>query len=422
MDSGRLLPQRGGGMRRAATRIGLSTIVAGAELFHCEEITGDCTSDTFVANSRIQERSLAVRKLNRLHIVLGIAVAAVLTAGHSLDANRIDAVRGRRYMLTKQHGPWMIHVATFREPPPEARTEGMTPQQAADELVYELRTKGIPAYTFSQGKMYDELAPADPTRRQEEGRYQAHRKSISVLAGNYKDVSSDSKQGRVAQATLEFVKKFHPKFLRRVQQSNGFLNKLSNGGIYRVTPGRPKPLSGAFLTINPLLSPEEARQKKRSPLLLKLNSGMEYSLLENPGNYTLVVASFHGKSTIQLANGEDDKSDNPFKVTNSLDEAAYSAWELANTLRKHEKQFEAYVWHDKYSSVVTVGAFQSPNDPRIKELQEIFRAKRKPHPQTGQQVLLAESLTIPANPPPGTVPDKRWMFDPTPRLIEVPKL
>jgi hypothetical protein len=126
---------------------------------------------------------------------------------------------------------------------------------------------------------------------------------------------------------------------------------------------------------------------------------------------------------MQIANTKWKDADKKFDLgSNSLDGAGLSAWELCKALRQHQRKYEAYVWHDKFSSIVTVGSFNSPDDPRISELRKLFGAKMKPHPQTGQEVLVAESFTIPYNPPPGTRPEKGWMFDPEPKVIEVPHL
>ena len=65
-------------------------------------------------------------------------------------AHAIENVRGKQYQLTPKHGPWMIMVTSFRNVPEDQKSEGMTAEQAAEELVFELRSKGIPAYTFSQ--------------------------------------------------------------------------------------------------------------------------------------------------------------------------------------------------------------------------------------------------------------------------------
>lgn len=340
---------------------------------------------------------------------------------------RIDPpVRGKKYKLTKQHGPWMIMVASFSEPPPERRTEGMTPGEAASELVFELRKNGIPAYTFSQEDIVEHIETTDRMGREQMRRYVSQQGSVCVLAGNYGSASE-----KKAQGTLAWIKKFHPRFLQDVQADNGFIKKLQNGGLYRLTPGRPGPLSGALLTVNPLLSPEEVQRRERDPLLVKLNGGGEYSLCNNPHKYTIVVASFYGKSLTHVDDQDFESQASQFKISGSLDDAAQGAWQVARLLRQGNfnitnpqaqgKTFEAYIYHDRHKSIVTVGGFDSPQDPRIPEIMTLFGAKVKKSPDTGQNVLTAEMLALPGNNP-GTLPAKTWLFDPYPRVIEVPQL
>ncbi len=360
-----------------------------------------------------------------------IMLASVYTTPAPVQAARIDATRGRKYTLTKRHGPWMIMVATFTEVPEELRTDGLTPQQAADELVFELRSKGIPAYSFVQKDVFDNINTTDRTGRDRDRRYAAVKGGIGVLAGNYPD--SDDK---VAHTTLEYIKKFHPKFLRSVESRasagrGSIIQKLRNGGLYRSSPGRPGPLSGAFLTTNPMLSAEDVARRSPDPLLLRLNANQEFSLVDNPGKYTLVVATSYVKSITHT--GADARDlEAKFKVTSDLDEAAENAWLLARSLREGHfrlqasgnlpvkaQRFEAYVYHDRKKSVVTVGSFDDPRDPRIRQLQELFGAKVRKNPQTGQDVLIAELLTLndPRNPGNSV---RSWIFDPKPALIQTP--
>lgn len=330
-------------------------------------------------------------------------------------------VRGQQHRLDKVHGPWMIMVATFSPVEEENRTAGMSPQEAADELVYELRMKGLPAYVVTQDVLREKML--SPDERSRNNRRQNHRTrdgGVAVLAGNFESSDSRSAQKRVAA-----VKKFHPKFLRAVdkklERPGLSINKVitKTGGIYRKTVGRPGPLSGAHLTINPLLSAEEARRKQMGPLLLKLNSNAEYSLLENNGRLTVVVASFYGKS-VTLQNEDDARTAEGQEISGSLDTAARNAWELAQTMRS--RSLEAYVWHDQHRSLVTVGSFGSPNDPRVLQTVKDFGAKMRRHPGTGQHVLTAETMTIPAQIGPGVPAQRNWIFDPQPRLMEIPRL
>jgi len=373
-----------------------------------------------------------VRAISR-HSLLAAVIIGVLISGDAQAqlikwTTHIPAERGKRYRLTKDHGPWMIMVASFSEPPPERRTEGMSPQEAADELVYELRkAKGIPAYTYSQDDQVGQLETIDRLGRKSNRSYTSNQGSVSVIAGNYQSIDKKTRKGRDAQATLKIVQNFYPRFLKDVQAvSKGFF-KLRNGGLYRKTPGRPGPLSRAFLTMNPMLTPEEMRKAKFDPLLLTLNSDSQLSLLNNRGKHSLVIASFYGNSVTKVGNAGFKQALKNFKVGNNLDKAGRDAWELAKTLRDakkfgYDQSYEAYVYHDRYSSVVTIGSFDNPNDPQIAMLQKKFGAKTKPYGPSGQNVLLGEYFTIPRKPKPGSLPKKKWLFDPQPKLMEVPLL
>ena len=179
--------------------------------------------------------------------------------------------------------------------------------------------------------------------------------------------------------------------------------------------------------MNPMLTPEEARKAKFDPLLLTLNSDSQLSLLKNRGKYSLVVASFYGNSVTKVGNSDFKRASKKFKVKNNLDKAGRDSWELAKTLRDaknfgYDRNYEAYVYHDRFRSRVTIGSFNSPNDPQIAMLQKQFGAKSKPLGPAGKNVLLGEYFTIPRKPKPGSFPEKKWLFDPQPTLMEVPQL
>ena len=70
---------------------------------------------------------------------------------------------------------------------------------------------------------------------------------------------------------------------------------------------------------------------------------------------------------------------------------------------------------------MTVGEFTSDQDPAIRPMLELFRAKQKPDPRTGEQVLSTEYILVPGltrrNPLDQVLP-----FDPNPRVMPVPRL
>lgn len=327
-----------------------------------------------------------------------------------------EAVKGKRYTLTKQHGPWMIMVAAIRDVEDEARRlkDGMTAWQAADQLVYELRRKGIPAYTYVREKKMGEVLSAEHAGL-DSRQYVAQHGYISVLAGNFRDNTDQD-----LKTVLDYIKhKFNPEFLTNEK----------NGGLFARTPGRPGPLSKAFVTVNPLLSPEEIRQRTVDKLALALNADMEYSLLKNKSKYSLVIATFSGNSIMQVGNKADSRAMERFEKSfgSNLDQSAMEAWSLTEALRSakklgYDQNYEAWVYHDRNKSVVTIGGFDSPQDPRIQTMATQFRAKSGRHPETGEEILTPEIFNSPRQPAAGKLPDKMWVFDANPRLMETPRL
>ncbi|MBC7816761.1 MAG: hypothetical protein IAG10_07730 [Planctomycetaceae bacterium] len=326
-------------------------------------------------------------------LMLGVWLAVIGLATPSSAASKIEAVKGKKYELGREHGPWMIMVASLAEAPPEYRIDGPNKEQAANDLVYELRKKGIPAYTYEQK---EEILPLSTISRggksvRREVKSKDHR--ICVVAGNYQ-----SSEDNLAQKTMNWIKTFNPK-------------ELSDHAVFHPTPGRPSVLSGAFLTINPMLSAEEIAQRKIDPLLLQLNAGRKYSLLGNPEKYTLVVASFRGKA--QLIS---KPSDNDFEIGKSLDEAGRNAEILCHALRERNlhrgRQYDAYVWHERERSLVCVGGFNSDKDPTVPRTYELFAECKQRHPQTQLDVMMPQSLLVPE-------PDKeKWIFPKLTKAIE----
>ncbi len=356
-------------------------------------------------------RESAVRAIRGLFVVLAVSSGLV-----GAPVSAIEAVRGKTYTLSKQHGPWMIMVASFRNVPEDRREKGLSAEEAAAELVYELREKGIPAYVYAQGAVIEHISTVDRQERHDDRIYAAQRDMVSVIAGNYPAVDDD-----VAQKTLKYLKAYHPKFMKDEK----------SGAIYRQTPGRKGPLSGAFLTVNPMVKAEDLAHGKADPDTLRLNPSVN-SLLTNKRKFTLVVATFSGKKVTPIGGskyaGDEDKftqmieNSNKDRSAYNLNRAGEDAEQLTKTLR--EKGYEAYVYHDRYQSFVTVGGFDTETDAKIRQLMPHFCAKQKEDPVTKRNVVVAETLTtqIPPNRNNPSGSTQTWIFDPQPQLMPVPRL
>jgi hypothetical protein len=324
----------------------------------------------------------------------------------------VEAVRGKKYPLTKKHGPWMVMVASIRDVEEDRRMrDGLSAAEAADELVYQLRLLGIPAYTY---QLEEKLGEISSTGDSSSRKFVAQHGYISVLAGNF-----PSNTDAEAKKVLQYIKtKFRP----------DFLSDPKNGGILPRTPGRPGPLSRAFLTANPLFE-GEIRDGEEEDFMVELNSGQKYSLLQNESRYTLVVATFFGGSVMQVSGSDSTRALGFFERNfgKSLDDCALRAMQLADALRnakKHgyDQEYEAWVLHEKYRSLVTIGSFDSKDDPRIRQLVTQFAGKPSRDPRTGADVLVGETFAIPKVTRRGQLPQDSWVFDGTPQIREVPRI
>lgn len=345
---------------------------------------------------------------------LTLIMLAVFAFSNTAYSGRTEAIQGKRYKLTNQHGPWMIMVASLQDVEEERRIDGLTAWEAADTIVYELRCKGIPAYTYAVEEQTSELAGASRTPGSSR-HYIARQGSISVLAGNFQ--TNDQKEAAIV---LDYIKK---KF------NSSVITDEKKGGLFARTPGRPTPFSKAFLTINPIYE-GEIKSNALEDEVVYLNAGQPYSLLKNKGKYSLQVATFAGGSVMQVGSQSSSKAMALFEqnLGSNLDACYLEAMELAKALRtatKHgyDTDYEAWVFHDQYRSVVTIGSFSSKQDPRIAPLVTLFGGKPAENTNTrliSDDGLLPATFTIPQKPTLQNPVTKQWFFDKQPRIMAVP--
>ncbi|MCA9093735.1 MAG: hypothetical protein KDA68_09630 [Planctomycetaceae bacterium] len=322
--------------------------------------------------------------------------------------------------LTKKNGPWMIMACSFtvynaeggigpdyQKIVEEQRANG---EKAARELVVELKKKlNLDAFVYEMEDKVEEIRTTDRFGQSRVRKIKSNHGQTCVLAGNF-----DSYDDPKAQEILKKLKVMRPKCLDK--------------GTFQAHSKEFGPMGNAFMTVNPLISPEElvTLERQRDPLIKRLNSGSEYSLLRNPGKYTLILASFKGRSTgVAMSASKEEisskinKFDNKLMSDATLDKAGYEAWSMAKTLRNQNK--EAWVYHDRDKSIVTYGSFDSPDDPKLLKIAEKFKARYETDPATGRQFLTCQMVSTPgknANAP----PEKVWLIDPEPYVMPVPRL
>ncbi|MGO8690920.1 MAG: hypothetical protein ACLQLG_14960 [Thermoguttaceae bacterium] len=329
-------------------------------------------------------------------VVLGALLAlvgAVATVraqapwGDLLGMSRVEADAKKAYDLKEDNGPWLIMACSF---------SGPNAQQQAHDLALELRSRyKLEAFVHTADfKLDDPNGGRDqnPFSHSPHWRYKKFKdhpeiEEIAVLVGNYPAIDSPD-----AKKALQQIRYAQPECLRaddgkgtsrtlaalRTIQQN-IQNAMLPDGSEKKKRG---PMGHAFVTTNPLLPADYYAPKKGiDPLILRMNKGVEHSLLDCPGKYTVQIAHFTGNVVINQREIEQINNGKPMK--SSLTQADEKAHALTVALRT--KGYEAYEFHDRFASIVTVGSFNSVGTPRsdgkieinpmIHQLMQVFAAK-----------------------------------------------
>ena len=148
-------------------------------------------------------------------------------------------------------------------------------------------------------------------------------------------------------------------------------------------------MSQAFVTRNPMLPEAYFQPPQIDSFVHQMNDGLIHSLLECEGKYTVVVKTFEGLGAIL-----DNKGDKDFKASTSrMNKFAADTEKMTLDLRS--RGVEAYQYHDRYRSLVTVGSFDTlgrelPGGgfeyaPEIRAVMDEFRALNV-NPELARQV------------------------------------
>jgi len=299
---------------------------------------------------------------------------------------RVQADPAADYTLAEEDGPWMILAHTF---------VGEGSRDRAQRLVMEIRRDlQLPAFVYREqfdftgevnpGKPMQatgsvDSLPARKMRYANRVRYDAH----AVLVGEYDRVNHpkleedlqriktadpavfSDREGMAAETDITnpvtTIKAIHQKLLRR-----------------RADKDRMGPMASAFVTRNPMLPEDYFQPPQVDSFVAKLNEDMTHSLLECQGKYTVVVRTFEGLGAI--VSGTDEGKFQP--SIKRLDECAAQAQKMTAFLRK--EGHEAYQFHDRTKSIVTIGSFDTLGrelpggrfqyDPGILAVMNEFRA------------------------------------------------
>jgi hypothetical protein len=250
------------------------------------------------------------------------------------------------YLLTQENGPFMVNAHAFKGP---------CADKYAQMLAMELRSQfGLPAYVLrpKDFPLRSNIRGVPPTANRGINRPLPGLPELArikdealVLVGNEKTLA-DSKK------LLNHVKRLRPACLDTIPES---------------FPWRKgKGLKFAMCTTNPFVPAEVLFTNTPDLMIKKINQG-PHNIYTCPGKYTIQVAEFAGRKQM-VTEKQPEKAFSFFELQHSpLAKAADDAERLAEALAKdkdvRQTGYVPYVFHDRFSSKVYMGAFNSPDDP-----------------------------------------------------------
>lgn len=269
-----------------------------------------------------------------------------------VPVQRVEADPSESYSLEQTHGPWLIMAATFT---------GEGAEQQARQVALELRQRlnarsyvhdlKLELDTENVGRGVDKYG----NRKQMKYRSGDTVHEWAVLVGDFPTVDDPE-----AQRMLDNIKRFEPDALKIEEdkptfQTLAYIRRHQQEFIQKVSNSEPRgPMRTAFITRNPQLPQEYFVPKGVDKFVADMNKGVKHSLLDMKGRYTVKVATFAGKTRLQTASLANTRSNQPSDA-DPLIEAAENAHLLVEEMRR--LNIEAYEFHDRYQSYVTVGSY-----------------------------------------------------------------
>lgn len=268
------------------------------------------------------------------------------------------------FAVKAEHGPWFVMAMSF---------SGPNAKEQSEKLAMELRRDfQLQAYCLSKRFDYTQGVEGAGFNQNGEGRKMKFRdakvvEGYAVLVGDFDSIDSPA-----IKETLDKVKRITPRMMANggepidpksdsvdVSSYRKYLQKLMRSGEKEADqpPAPQGPMSGAFVTRNPLLPADYYKAPVLDKFVKNLNEqkGLnEFSLLSCPGKFSVRVVVFRGEDQTSSWGRSTSAMSEEDKVS-QLDIAAERATLTVRALR--QAGYEAYQFHDRTQSYVTIGSF-----------------------------------------------------------------
>ena len=352
------------------------------------------------------------------------------------------AVQTHPWAAKAEHGPWMICIKSYSDKGRTQNSASRSSEQLAVELTTEIRTQcKAAAYVYEWGSedRAREMARQEEYRRQIRKEYEPflalqhdlkakadaqgvgfietpakyklptieYTTQWGVFVGGFKDMET-------ARKALDVVRLWSPPKAQHLMDRAVMANeKVTESAQKKATfenlnveHAFLNPYTTAIVVPNPAIRSDQNAKQAVDPALVMFNKEEPLSLLKTRKKYTLMVKGFTIPTTVQPKDVDGSVIGRIFngdEAERILEATARQARSLAESLRNPEMKpypFESYVLHMRTGSIVTVGQYDSIEDPQLIETLRVligmtFEVHEK-DPKTGKA---------------GRVTETRRMFD-----------
>jgi len=331
----------------------------------------------------------------RIQMVVVAALVSASTGWGQAPRAPYSPIEGNtyKYPITPQAGEWLVCVQTFKDEKPDPNRQVRPPARImAEELAEYLRTEyKLPAYLYDRGRLqrkeederikalrgqYDELLKqmkSQGIEPDERSKFRVRTFEImdefAVLVGKPNRNLKDMETARDFLGDLRKMKPLPDKFSMMAVFADDDANgkKVNQRGF-----GYINPFQTALVVHNPSipLANNQADPTKADAFLKEMNASEEYNLLKCSKSWTIVVKMYQGQAQLQTPKKPSIMAQLGFgkKEPELLNASAAQAHSTAEFLRK--MKFDAYVMHHRSYSLVTVGQYDSPDDPNLMAAQK----------------------------------------------------
>lgn len=331
-----------------------------------------------------------------------LVVVVLASTSLLVSAQTAPQEQSIKYPLSERDGPWLIHIGSFR---------GDDAYNFALHFAEETRAKHrYQTFVYSMNER-DAIQDREQLRQEqikmigsetvagttEKLKLKTVRvvKEYSVFVGNFPDME----KARVESVRIKelppptSIPSFGVHLYKEPSATATEDPEAGKYGIFgmkastrseegkRLNQTQGNPYRQAFVVRNPMLQRDKSTTVVQKPAATfdpswkELNANEKYSIFTCPKSWTLVVATFVPPS--EMVPMQNSVVQTGYRTKNELGKglemAADNARKIAELLRDGGKGYDAYVFHTRQYSIVTVGAFESRTDANMEKAWSILK-------------------------------------------------